>query len=138
MKEYMNTTFVRIGSMNGQKQTHRNEKSAPSSRGIWLLPQKLGRDVIYLGYGNWIPKERLCDKKFMRGKIHKINLDMNEYIWHHIFGKWEKCSVKEYFSILYKYYGKMHRTMENCIRYDKCPSIMHYLDGEQFEVFYEC
>lgn len=134
----MNTTFLRIGSMNGQKQVHRNEKRAPASRGIWMLPQKLGRDLIYLGYGNWIPEEKLMDKKYMCGKIHKINLSMNDYVWHHIEDKWEKCSVKEYFCLLYKKYGQIHRIVENMIQSNKTAPVTHYLDGERFEVFYEC
>lgn len=134
----MNTTFVSIGSMNGQKQTHRNEKSAPASRGIWLLPQKLGRDLKYLGYGNWIPSERISDKKFMRGKIHKMNLSVHDTVWHHIYGTWEKCSFTEHFSIVYKFYGKLYRRVENRINSGEYSQNMYYLDGEQFEVFYEC
>lgn len=133
----MNMTFVRIGSMNGQKQKHRNEKTAPAKRGIWMLPQKLGCDLIYLGYGNWIPSSKLEDSKYMKGKIHKIILPRSANIWHHINGDWEKCSVNEYFKILYKHLGNLRWKMSNNLKNNNYPCC-HYLDGESYEVFMEC
>ena len=130
----MNMCFVRIGSMNGKKQTHRNEKSAPSSRGIWLLPQKLGRDLIFLGYRNYQNEENMNKKS----RIHKLNLSSKNMIWHHIFGEWEKCSVNEYAKILYKHLGKLRRKNINLINAGKISNqCLYSLDGEIYEIFLE-
>jgi len=50
LNEDIDKTFIRLGSMSGQKQKHKGNKQAPARKGIWLLPIQAGiYDLCFLG-----------------------------------------------------------------------------------------
>jgi len=50
IKEDIDKFFIRLGSMSGQKQTHRDNNQAPARKGIWLLPVQAKKyELSFLG-----------------------------------------------------------------------------------------
>lgn len=126
------TVFVRIGPVSGQKQKHKGQKEAPCSRGIWALPQIISSDLYYLGIDNWISKKYDDNEKEFIIKTHlrkHIKLKYTDKIYHHLnTDMWVECSVREYFKIAIKY-------MNIFLSWKHSTGTKDCLDGEFFEVF---
>jgi len=107
IKEDINKTFIRIGSMSGQKQIHRGRLQAPARKGIWLLPIQAGKhELTFLGGFNKVKGKgeegRLGVKRKNYEKVYGMSYDEYCNLEYHEMEKLDNIVINKQMKKFYK------------------------------------